>query len=356
LSGLSNLTAFPAGLSVGRDAQGQMQIAVSVKASFTWDRRGTVSAIDAAPLREKDELEGEGLAAGLAAAAEIGPPKPRVDVLLAGELVFRAPITELNVGLSVGNRLRKIVQVLGARVWQSGGGKIAPSRPRAIDRLPISWTRAFGGCDAVDSTFFEPRNPSGSGVVRRPHDLQGKPAPNFEDPRQPIQSSKDRPPPCGFGPVAAHWQPRVKLAGTYDDRWKKDRCPLLPADFDPTFHNVAPADQQLTGYVVGETVRLDGMTVDGVDSFALPALRLPVAFRSRTDMLQTYTRVDTIVIEPAEKRFSIIARAAYVPKPNVLAMRQVVVGALTPGWKRAMATGKLYVDLRALPPPPRAGG
>ena len=92
------------------------------------------------------------------------------------------------------------------------------------------------------------------------------------------------------------------------------------------------------------------MTEDGVDTFALPPLRVPVAFRSHSEMLQTFTRVDTIVIEPAEKRFSIIARAAYVPRPNVLAMRQVVVGPLTPGRRRALATGKLYVDLRTIVP------
>lgn len=348
MSGLANLTTFPAGLSVDRDAQGRMQVAVSVKASFTWDRRGAVNPTAAPPLREQDQLVGEGMAAGLVAAAEIGSPKPQVDVLLAGELAFRSPLTEATVALTVGNRLRKIVRVVGARVWQSGGGKIAPSRPRAIERLPISWARAFGGCDATDSTFFESRNPAGSGVVKRPHDLEGKPAPNFEDPRQPIRSSKDRPAPIGFGPIAAHWQPRVKLAGTYDDKWKNDRCPLLPADFDPAFFNIAPSDQQLPGYVVDETVRLDGMTENGVDTFALPELKVPVAFRSRAEMLQTYTRVDTIVIEPAEKRFSLIARAAYVPKPNVLAMRQVVVGPLTPGWRRALATGKSYLDLRTI--------
>ncbi len=350
MSGLANLTSFPAALSVGRDARGQMEVSVSVKATFTWDRRGAVVPIEAVPLRGQDELEGEGVAAGLAAAAEIGPPKPRVDVLLAGELVFRAPVTEANIALSVGSRLRKIVRVVGERVWQSGGGKIAPSRPRAVARLPISWIRGFGGCDAVDSKFFEPRNLAGSGIVKRPHDLEGKPAPNFEDPRQPITSSKDRPPPCGFGPVAAHWQPRVKLGGTYDEKWKKERCPLLPSDFDPAFLNVAPADQQLPGYLVGESVRLEGMTENGVDTFALPELRLPVAFRSRSEMLETYTRVDTVLIEPAEKRLSIIARAAFVAKPNALALRQVVVGRLTPGWRRALATGKAYLDLRAMVP------
>jgi hypothetical protein len=350
LSGLANLTTFPAALSVGRDAQGHMQLTVSVKATFTWDRSGAPIPTAAAPLREKDEPSGEGANAGLLAAAEVGPPKSKVDVLLLGELAFRSPVTMIDVALSVGNRVRKIVRVTGDRVWQSGGGKIAPSRPRAVGRLPIQWERAFGGCDTADSTFFEPRNPAGSGVVRRPHDLEGKPAPNFEDPRQPITSSKDRPAPCGFGPVAAHWQPRVKLGGTYDETWKNDRCPLLPADFDPAFFNVAPVDQQLPGYLVGESVRLDGMTENGVDTFTLPDLRLPVAFRSRDELLETYTRVDTVVIEPAERRFSIVARAAHLPKPNVLAMRQVVLGPLTPGRRRALSTGKLYVDLRTIVP------
>jgi hypothetical protein len=348
LSGLSNLTSLPAALSVGRDVRGQMQVTVSVKASFTWDRSGTPISVTAVPLREDDELAGDAPNAGLAAASEVGPPKPKVDVLLIGALAFRSPVTEVNVALAVGSRLRKIVRVVGDRVWQSGGGKIAPSRPRALTRVPIQWERAFGGTDAADSSFFEPRNPAGSGVVRRPHDLEGRPAPNFEDPRQPIASSKDRPAPCGFGPIAAHWQPRAKLGGTYDTKWKNERCPLLPADFDPSFFNLAPVDQQLPSYVVGESVRLDGMTENSVDTFALPELRVPIAFRSRTDMLQTYTRVDTIVIEPEEKRFSIIARAAYLPKPNVLAMRQVVVGALTPGRRRALSTGKLYVDLRTI--------
>ena len=137
----------PAGLSVGRDAQGQMQVAVSVKATFTWDRRGTVTPVDAAPLREKDELEGEGMAAGLAAAAEISPPKPRVDVLLAGELVFRAPITESTSRSASGAGSAK-----SCRSWASASGsraaeKSLPPPARRSRRLPISWTRAFGGCD-----------------------------------------------------------------------------------------------------------------------------------------------------------------------------------------------------------------
>jgi hypothetical protein len=69
------------------------------------------------------------------------------------------------------------------------------------------------GADPADARTNEPRNPAGSGVTKRPAELQGKQAPSFEDPASLIKSSTDRPVPRGFGPVASHWQPRCQLAG-----------------------------------------------------------------------------------------------------------------------------------------------
>jgi len=146
----------------------------------------------------------------------------------------------------------------------------------------------------------------------------------------------------------------VKLAGTYDEKWQKQRCPLPPADFNRAFFNVAPPDQQLDGYLPGEEVRLDGMTAWGQERFKFPAFRTPVIFRSRTEMFETFAQVDTIVIEPGERRFSLVARAAYSPQPNMMAMRQVVIGPPSRGRMRALETGKLYVDLRPAPKRKRA--
>jgi hypothetical protein len=50
--------------------------------------------------------------------------------------------------------------------------------------------------------------------------------------------------PAGFGPIARSWAPRIGLSGTYDERWKKERWPLLPTDFDEGYWNCAPLDQQ----------------------------------------------------------------------------------------------------------------
>ena len=48
------------------------------------------------------------------------------------------------------------------------------------------------------------------------------------------------PAPGGFGPIGPDWEPRQRHAGTYDERWKRERAPVLPADFDPRHNCVAP--------------------------------------------------------------------------------------------------------------------
>jgi len=42
-----------------------------------------------------------------------------------------------------------------------------------------------------------------------------------------------------------NWEPRYKLAGTYDQKWLDDVFPFLPADFDERYYQAAPEDQQV---------------------------------------------------------------------------------------------------------------
>src|SRR5205823_688661 len=114
------------------------------------------------------------------------------------------------------------------------------------------------------------RNPIGRGVHRRAAALEGHPLPNFEDPRAPITDARKLPAPVGWGAIAPHWQPRSSLAGTYDARWREERFPLLPVDYNPAFLNAAPLDQQLDHYRPGVEVRLSGFTPRRGERFLLP--------------------------------------------------------------------------------------
>ncbi|UWE15550.1 DUF2169 domain-containing protein [Herbaspirillum huttiense] len=70
--------------------------------------------------------------------------------------------------------------------------------------------------------------------------------------------------PAGLGIVGRAWQPRLRLAGTYDPQWLEGRHPGLPADFDFAYWNAAPADQQVIPHLDGdETITLSNLCPAG---------------------------------------------------------------------------------------------
>jgi hypothetical protein len=176
-------------------------------------------------------------------------------------------------------------------------------------------------------------------LTKEPKTLHGRPAPNFEDPDKPIGSFLGRPAPVGFGPLAAHWQPRLAAAGTYDQSWLDSRRPLPPADFSPAFHNVAPADQQLDGYVAGEECRLLNLTVAGCDRFLFPEVELPVAFVTSEELFEDWATVDTVTIEPEERRFSLLAKAEAPLPTGPQSLGRIVAGEMTSAVREAVETG-----------------
>lgn len=339
---LANRTPYAVATGFGRDIDGRPSVFVSVKATFTWDRTGRVIEAPPVPVVTQDEVVGDGPLSAVLRAAEVGPRKPNVDVLLAGALVMPVEIEEIDVGLEVGQRLKKVVRVVGPRRWLPGVLRDrVPSKPRPFTRAPIDWRHSFGGVSTEDPRLHEARNPAGCGLGRETTEYDAMAVPLFEDPSSPMTSWKSRPAPQGFGPIAPHWSPRAGRAGTYDRAWRTERAPLPPADLDPQFFNVAPDDQQLPSYVPGEEVRLRYMTVNGHDRFALPELDAPVVVATAEMLFDARARVDTIVIEPEELRFSVVAKAT-CPVGASPVVYEVAVGAITPGHRRALETGKRY--------------
>ena len=133
--------------------------------------------------------------------------------------------------------------------------------------------------------------------------------PNLEDPTALIGSPHDRPAPTGFGFVGRHWQPRLQHAGTYDQAWQSERCPFLPLDFDERYFNSAPPDLVYPGYLKGgEPVSIDGVMRSGPLSFVLPQRHIEVVMRHRSKLSQHLPPLDTVVIEPDERRLTMLWR------------------------------------------------
>ena len=163
--------------------------------------------------------------------ADMAQFKPKADLLLTG--TCHTPggkaLTATTATFRVGD-WSKSVACIGNRSWEKGLIRSSMSEPESFTKVPITWKNAFGG----------PKyklNPAGKGhkdVI----------LPNIEDPDDLIGGAGDKPKPAGFGPIYRTWKSRAGKLGTYDKKWLKERFPAWPKDFDWTYFNAAPQDEQ----------------------------------------------------------------------------------------------------------------
>lgn len=330
---LQNDTPFKAQLAVFPDERGIDCAYVTVKGTFTLDRR-PVPAEKQEPVLLKDEYWKEPTDSSVRWAGEVHLSKPGTDVVLNGNA--RTPdgrkAPQLDVTLSVGSRT-KTVRVFGDRVWKPGlVGMVAMSTPEPFAQMPLVYERAFGGMHAVGdkegTVLYEPRNPVGRGFVgkRSGKDLKDLPLPNLEDPADLIRGVKDTPTPAGFGFIAASWEPRRSYAGTYDEAWTKSRSPYLPKDFDPRFLHAAHPDLVFERYLAGgERIEVTNVSTEGPLRFELPRLELATTVRLKGQDLKPALNLETVLIEPDEKRLTLVWRAAVPCDKSALKLERVTI-------------------------------
>jgi hypothetical protein len=201
-------------------------------------------------------------------------------------------------------------------------GSVSKTRPRLFEKIPLIYERAFGGWDRshddLSQHTFEPRNPVGTGFRSKKGKFEeGIRLPNLEDPKHPLKSYGDTPPPAGFGFISPNWQPRAAFAGTYDEKWMKERMPLLPTDFDRRFFNAASPGLIANGYLKGnEPVLIENATPNGRVTFNLPGVPPPkvhVELRGGVHHDLT-TNLDTVIINADEHLLFLIWRTHLIVK------------------------------------------
>ena len=155
----------------------------------------------------------------------------------------------------------KLVDVVGDRSWQPTLLRWEPGPAAAIDTVPLTYDRAWGGPAHA-------ANPLGRGQV-------GDAMHNLEIPRAWVDSRSSPALPAGFGPLPSTWAQRKQWMGKYNARWIRDHWPWLPPDFDVRFFMAAPEDQWVDGYFRGdEPIVLEQMhPVHAVFSSRLPGVR-----------------------------------------------------------------------------------
>ena len=142
-------------------------------------------------------------------------------------------------------------------------------------------------------------------------EMNGMPLPNLEAPNDLISDLKHQPVPACFGVSAPHWLPRSTYVGTYDEKWRTQRAPYLPKDYDRRFLNMAHSDLVYPGYLTGgEPVEITHMHPNGMLKFNVPVVNLSTEVVISEESVHPEFNLETVIIEPNQLRLSIVWRAA----------------------------------------------
>ena len=214
--------------------------------------------------------------------SDFSPYKPRCDVIFSHAFAYspeEKPFNRWTAGVKI-DKWDKVLMVCGPRVIRSGLLGWQLSEPEKATRVPICHELAFGGTcqwpekndEDADPEIFSRHelNPIGCGFLDKAWVKKtGKNefrAPQIEVFNKAFDDgwlSGQNYPVVGLGPIGRWWQPRVQLTGSYDHKWLESRWPALPKDFDFSYWNCTPADQQIDYPKGGESITLFGLTPGG---------------------------------------------------------------------------------------------
>jgi hypothetical protein len=351
---IENRTPFAAERTWVRERDGAETWLVAIRATFSITANGEVKVADEQqPVVQAPVWAGEPDRSVFLYDSDLYRTKVATDVILHGHAYAPGgrPVESVDVTMHVG-AVNKTLRVIGDRLWDRGLMGVSLGRAEPFMKMPLSYDRAFGGRDiekyGPDRPAWDERNPIGTGFARSSGVRIGKRGPNVEYPGPTTLAFGD-PAPAGFGPIPSSWLPRRKHGGTYDEKWERERQPLLPEDFDDRFYSCAPEDQIYPGYMKGgEPVELRNLTPKGVLTFKLPSVVLGFrTFFLTGDVIHHRAKLHTVILEPDVPRVIIVWHTALPCHAKGLKLRKTTVVVK----KRHQSIGK-----RVFPSPKARGG
>jgi len=337
-----NARPFPNAITFGHGANGSTFLSVITKGTFELKNvpgpaRWSKGQL---PLFAEDQpFDPEQTGGLLKFESDLVPFKPRSDIILVGRA--HAPHGRLTksveVDVEVGDCRRRLL-VFGDRMWSFPSDQ-ADAIPYVVGpaeflEMPLTYARAFGGIDKTAALRPDARGTAKPWCERNYHGrgfcaertvaaIDKTPLPNIEDPDDRIRTWDSHPKPVGCGFFPRNSKPRSDWFGTYDDTWKSERAPRLPADFRFDAYNGADPSLQVSPYLVGnEPGALSNVTPGGGRiQFQLPGFRPVVTlipkgpYRSLGAPKPTGTtaesNLDTVVFCPEASLLYIVWRATF---------------------------------------------
>ena len=236
-----NDTPFSFGLLPGRIYFPKHSLTLMVKATFQMRHQASPQLTEEQVFPEGDVFyEGDDEGNGsVFYESDFAYAKTATDCFLVGKCCGERPARVRRVDFKIGEHLKSLA-VFGKRVWNSGN---TISEPEPFEAIPLKYEYALGGPGYN-------QNPVGLGATEQ--QARGYVLPYIEYADQLMQSPQSRPPVAGFGPLNRSWLARSTKLGTYTSNYAKERWPWFPEDFDWSYFNAAPSDQQIKPFLKGD--------------------------------------------------------------------------------------------------------
>ena len=331
---IRNHTALTAELIPGLDKNGFDYAALVIKGRFNINplNKNLTLSEQPAEIVQGDEFYIEPDNSSVKYESDVAILKRSTDVVINGHAYAPngRPAQQLDAGVKI-NDVAVTHRIFGDRYWDKSGLSWVQTPAKKFEQMPLLYENAYGGVDtsvAKDVAEHSKFNPVGKGF----YGANGKPVdglalPNIENLRSLISQVKDCPQPAGFGFINRGWQPRVQLAGSYDENWQKTRQPLLPLDFDDRFFNGAHPDLITPSFLSGgEMITLKNLTESGELSFSLPVWQVPVSVTVKGNSKQIEPLLDTVVIEPDDNNVLLTWRVSMPCYKQFLYINSVTIG------------------------------
>jgi uncharacterized protein YjbI with pentapeptide repeats len=238
-------TPFEAAWLVWRARGDRPFLTVIIKGAFSLVESGECPIDPGQELLSGDQHHDEDIERSVRNESDFAFVKPRGECFVIGSCYAPGgrPTTMAPAAFKVGPVLKKLA-VIGDRHFQGLLG--GQSEPVPFSEMTLCWERAFGGAKSKE-------NPLGLGLNKSIVDDKAViRLPNIEDPDHLILGKRDRPRPVGSFPIPRTWQARMRLTGTYDAQWVRERWPWPAKDFDLAYFNAAPEDQRIQGFFKGD--------------------------------------------------------------------------------------------------------
>lgn len=264
----------------------QTFLTLVVKATFALEEPGVMPRIAPRPISFAETPRSDGKS--LRYDVELVPYRPRTDVTLVGQIY--APPDQTLATCSARLTLERGAELLINKT-------IEAHADHTFVAMPIRWEDALGG-------------PEGDNPV-------GSATPTLRIPGAPRS-------PAGFAPISAEWPSRARLRRAKP--LVKQGAFEYAAGFDWNHMQGAPPDQQVRYLVGDETLRLDGLHPDHDNlEVQLPGARaVGAVFGLGLERQLCAFVADTLVIEPDERRVSVVWRTV-LEVPDVATARAVEV-------------------------------